>query len=110
MPKLTTLTTPTITQPPLPHTLPSLQPPIPATLPSLHPPNPDTLNPIHPPPTNPTGIQDDECFYHTEIEDELELPSTSQLSGSKELRANPPEDEINSKKSRMNDPPHPTLL
>ena len=54
---------------------------------------------------HPTGKQDEERFYETEIENELELPSASQLSGSKELRAIQPEGEINSKKSRMNDPP-----
>jgi hypothetical protein len=54
------------------------------------------------------GIHDEERFYDTEIEDELELPSTSQLRGSKELRANQTEDEINYKKYIMNAPP--TLL
>jgi hypothetical protein len=37
-------------------------------------------------------------LYDTEIEDELELPSTSQLNGSKELWASPPGDEINYQK------------
>jgi hypothetical protein len=53
---------------------------------------------------NTTGTQDEERFYDTEAEDELELPSTSQLSGSKELRADQPDDEINSKRTKKDKP------
>ncbi len=76
-----------ITQPALSLILPPFQPPI-----------PPTLNPIDPPPTDHVGIQEDERFYDTEINEELELPSTSQISGTKEFQDNPPGGKINSKR------------
>ncbi len=94
LPKPPSLTTTTTTQPPLPLTPSPLQLPI-----------PPTLNPIDPPPADPTNIQDYEQFYDTEIDDELELPSTSQVSGTKVLQDKLPEGEINSKKSRNTAPP-----
>ena len=120
IPELDPVTTPTTTQPPLPLTPPSLQPPIlptslplqppiPPTLTPLQPVNTSNTNPVDPRPANTTSIQEEERFYDTEVEDELELPSTSQLSGSKELRANQPEDELNSKTSKTDNLPNPNL-
>ena len=43
---------------------------------------------------------------HLEVEEEPELPSTSQISGTKELKDDPPEGEINSKKPRKTNPPY----
>jgi hypothetical protein len=83
------------------------QPIIPPTLPPLQPPNPDTLNSINPPPPNPTEFPDEERFYDTEIEEELELPATSQVSGSKKLLIDPLEDENTSKKYRTEASPKP---
>jgi hypothetical protein len=58
---------------------------------------------------HPTRIQDDERSYDTEIEDKLELLSTPHLSGSKELRANQLENEINPKNYKTVNLSSPTL-
>ena len=43
------------------------------------------------------------------LDGELELPRSSQVSGTKELKDDPPEDEANSKKSRTADLTNPIL-
>jgi len=96
----------TTPQPPLSSTLPPPQPIVPPTLLPLQPPNPDILNPINPPPPDSNEVPEEERFCDTEIEDELELPATSQISGSKELFVDPAEDETTSKSLERKPPPN----
>jgi hypothetical protein len=106
------MTTTATIPPPIPALL-HLQPTLPLTQPITHPLIPPILDPtdptINPPPSNPTGEQEKDTFYDTEQDEELELPSGSQISGNKDLREGPPEDEGTSKKSRVDDPANPTL-
>jgi hypothetical protein len=86
---------------------PQLRPPNKNFPPLYHPPQPSTLPTLSPTDLQAetlASIQEEERFYDTEIEEELELPSTSQISCTKKLKDDPPEGEFNSKKPRKTQP------
>ncbi len=76
---------------------------------TIIPPQPPTLPTLTPTDTQAATLestQEEERFYNTEIDEELQLPSTSHISGTKELKDDPPEGEINSRKPRKTNPPN----